>query len=204
MASVYNKLSDVMGYIIIALIIFMCLKMYLDSESYNLKCVISSVDGNKYCVRERNKLKPAANLLARATERCVDLVAYMKEKYPDDSAVKLLYTNFNPEKVVETLPTSEFTAYSENKGEKLAFCLNKKKDDNTKLIDLNTLTFVAIHELAHVMTKEEGHKLIFWQNFKFLLVNAKEANIYIPEDYKKNNKEYCSMTLTDNPYFDLE
>lgn len=28
---------------------------------------------------------------------------------------------------METLPTSEYTAYSQNKGEKLAFCLNKEK-----------------------------------------------------------------------------
>ena len=204
MGSVYNKFSNIMVYIIIAFIIFMCIKIYFDSEHYNLKCIISSVDGEKYCVRERSKIKSAVNLLAKVTERCSVLVNYVKEKYPHDEAVEKLYTNYNPSKISETLPTSEFTAYSENKGEKLAFCLNKKKDDDTKLIDLNTLTFVAIHELSHIMTKEEGHKLIFWQNFKFLLENAKDAKIYIPEDYKKKNKEYCGMTITDNPYYDLE
>jgi hypothetical protein len=204
MGGAYNKLSNIMVYLIIAFIIFMCIKIYFDSEHYNLKCIISSVDGEKYCVRERSKIKSAVNLLAKATERCSILVNYMKEKYPHDEAVEKLYTNYNPSKISETLPTSEFTAYSENKGEKLAFCLNKKKEDDTKLIDLNTLTFVAIHELSHIMTKEEGHKLIFWQNFKFLLENAKDAKIYIPEDYKKKNKEYCGMTITDNPYYDLE
>ena len=97
----------------------------------------------------------------------------------------------------------KFTAYSENKGEKIAFCLNKKKEGG-KLIDLDTLTFVAIHELAHVMTKEEGHKLVFWQNFKFLLENAKEAGIYHPVNYKQNPTEYCGMQITDNPYYDLK
>ena len=43
----------------------------------------------------------------------------------------------------------------------------------------------------------------YWQNFKFLLENAKAANIYQPVDYKKNPKEYCGMTLNDNPYYDL-
>ena len=38
-------------------------------------------------------------------------------------------SNFNPKKVMETLPTSKFTAYSENKGEKIAFCLNKEKQE---------------------------------------------------------------------------
>ena len=54
------------------------------------------------------------------------------------------------------------------------------------------------------MTKSEGHKQIFWQNFKFLLENAKEANIYLPEDYKKKPKQYCGMDITDNPYYDLK
>jgi hypothetical protein len=104
---------------------------------------------------------------------------------------------------METLPTSEMTAYSENKGEKLAFCLNKTKNDNTQLIDLNTLTFVAFHELSHIMTKSIGHKQDFWNNFKFLLENAKSAGIYQPVDYKKNPEAYCGMDLTDNPYYDL-
>ena len=110
---------------------------------------------------------------------------------------------FNPTKISETLPTSEYTAYSENKGEKLAFCLDKRKNGTT-LIDINTLTFVAIHELAHIMTKTEGHKQEFWENFKFLLEQAKAANIYQPVDYKKNNEPYCGMDITDNPYYDLQ
>jgi hypothetical protein len=53
------------------------------------------------------------------------------------------------------------------------------------------------------MTKSVGHKNEFWQNFKFLLENAKAANIYQPVDYKKKPKGYCGMTITDNPYYDL-
>jgi len=85
----------------------------------------------------------------------------------------------------------------------VAFCLNKKKQEDD-LIDINTLTFVAIHELAHIMTLSEGHKQIFWQNFKFLLENAKDANIYKPVDYKKKPQDYCGMSITDNPYYDLK
>jgi hypothetical protein len=126
----------------------------------------------------------------------------MKKKHPDDPRVIKLVEGFNPKTISETLPTSELTAYSENKGEKIAFCLNTTKEGN-KLIDLNTLTFVALHELSHVMTTSIGHKQEFWQNFKFVLENAKEANIYQPVDYKKAPKEYCGMTINDNPYYDL-
>jgi hypothetical protein len=53
------------------------------------------------------------------------------------------------------------------------------------------------------MTVSIGHKQEFWQNFKFLLENAKQAGIYDPIDYKKNPQEYCGMTINDNPYYDL-
>jgi len=195
--------SNILGFAIMAVILLLALKIYYESDAFNLKCIISSVDGNKYCVREREKMELAANLLAEVTRNCKMLVYYMKKKYPDDERVKRLVEGFNPKSISETLPTSELTAYSENKGEKLAFCLNKKKKDDTKLIDLDTLTFVSLHELAHIMTKSIGHKQEFWGNFKFLLENAKDAKIYAPIDYKEKPSEYCGMTITDNPYYDM-
>jgi uncharacterized short protein YbdD (DUF466 family) len=189
-------------YIFLAFILLLCLKIYYESDAFNLKCIIASKDGNRYCVREREKLELAANLLASVTEKCKKMVAYMKEKHPDDTRVKRLVEGFNPKKISETLPTSELTAYSENKGEKIAFCLNTTKDGN-RLIDINTLTFVALHELSHIMTESIGHKQDFWQNFKFLLTNAKDANIYQPVDYKSKPQQYCGMTINDNPYYDL-
>jgi hypothetical protein len=194
---------SILIYIIIIFVVFVCLKIYNESDAFNLKCIISDVDGERYCVRERNKMELAANLLANVTKRCKDLVIYCGKKYPEDENVQRLVQKFNPTKISETLPTSEFTAYSENKGQKLAFCLNKQKD-GTQLIDLNTLTFVAIHELSHVMTVTEGHKQEFWKNFKFLLENAKAAGIYDPVDYKKNPEPYCGMDITDNPYYDFK
>jgi len=194
---------DILGYILIFGILLTCAYIYFDTDSFQLKCIVSTVDGNKYCVRERENIQAAADLLARVTEKCKRLVDYVKDKHPNDEAVKRLVNGYNPKKIMETLPTSEYTAYSENKGEKLAFCLNKKKGNNSNLIDEHTLTFVSIHELSHVMTKSVGHKSEFWENFKFLLENAKEAGIHHPEDYKKEPKEYCSMKIHDNPYFDV-
>ena len=189
-------------YIFLGFVLIICLKIYSESETFQLTCIIAEKDGNRYCVRERAKLGLAANLLATVTEKCKKMVLYMKEKHPDDSRVKKLVEGFNPKTISETLPTSELTAYSENKGEKIAFCLNKKKDED-KLIDINTLTFVALHELSHIMTSSVGHKQEFWQNFKFLLENAKVAGIYYPVDYKKKPQEYCGMKINDNPFYDL-
>ena len=193
---------NVLGYILIAIILILCLKIYLESDTFNLRCIISEVDGEKYCVRERSKITLAADLLATVAGKMEELVEHVKNKYPNKENVKRLVKNFRPEKIRETLPTSKLTAYSENKGQKIAFCLTTQKNNND-LIDIETLTFVAIHELAHVASISIGHKKEFWENFKFLLIEAKEANIYNPVDYKKSPKEYCGMTISDNPYYDL-
>lgn len=193
---------NILGYILIGVILLLCLKIYLESDSFNLRCIISEVDGNKYCVRERSKITMAADLLATVTQKLTDLVEYVSEKYPEKENVKRLVANFKPHKIQETLPTSKLTAYSENKGEKIAFCLTTRKQNND-LIDIETLTFVGIHELAHVASVSVGHNREFWDNFKFLLEQAKSAGIYDPVDYKKSPKEYCGMTISDNPYYDL-
>lgn len=198
-------MQDVVIYVIIAFVVCVCVYMYYqNSDTLQLKCIVSSVDGNKYCVRDRSKLQEAADLLATVTQKCKDLIKYMHEKHPDEDRTKRLVNGFNPKTVMETLPTSSFTAYSENKGQKIAFCLSptKTKGEDT-LIDEHTLMFVAIHELAHVATVSIGHKTDFWDNFKYLLENAKEAGIHEPKDYKNAEGKYCSMKLKDNPFYDL-
>ena len=194
--------SNSIFYALLFFITIISLKMYYESDAFNLKCIISHVDGNKYCVRERNKLELVADLLATTTQNMKNLVTHLSKKYPTRENVKRLVKNFNPKKISETLPTSKFTAYSENKGEKIAFCATTEKGGNS-LIDQNTLMFVALHELSHVMSKSIGHKREFWDNFKFLIGEASEINIYKPVDYKKKPKMYCGMTIKDSPYYDL-
>ena len=193
---------NIFGYLVIIFVIGFCLKIYFESEMFNLKCIVSDEDGNTYCVRETPKLELVADLLAKVTRKLKKLVKYLGEKYPTRENVQRLVKRFNPKKIMETLPTSKFTAYSENKGEKLAFCTTTTKE-GSKLIDENTLTFVALHEISHIATESIGHKKEFWENFKFILKNAKSIGIYEPKDYKKNPKKYCGMTITDNPYYDL-
>ena len=194
---------NAIGYALIILVLIICIKIYRDSDEFNLKCIVSDKDGMKYCVRERSKLTLAADRLADVNTKMQQLVQHCKNKFPDRDNIKRLVAGFNPKKIIETLPTSEFTAYTENKGEKIAFCLNSEKNSD-HLIDPNTLTFVAIHELAHIASESIGHESKeFWQNFKFLLEQAKDINIIELVDYKKQPKRYCGMTISDNPYYDL-
>ena len=193
---------EMFGIFIIGILLFICMYKYLDNlDTFDLKCVVSTVDGNKYCVRERKQLNLAADLLAKTSEKCKKLVSYLNEKYGSQENVKRLVKGFNPKQIMETLPTSTYTAYSENKGEKLAFCLNVKKNENDTLIDENTLMFVALHELSHIATKSIGHKTEFWDNFKFMLEQANEIGIYQPVDYSQKPSEYCGMTIDNNPFY---
>ena len=54
--------SDIISYILICFIVYICIQIYLDSDYFNLKCIISEDDGNKYCVRDRENLTSSINL----------------------------------------------------------------------------------------------------------------------------------------------
>ena len=67
---------------IVFIVLVICIYNYLiNTDEFQLKCVVSGVDGNKYCVRERSKVKKAADLLAKTTEKCKQLVEYVYQKY---------------------------------------------------------------------------------------------------------------------------
>jgi len=202
MSTLFN--NNIFNIVIIIFIIIVASKLYFNSDSFNLRCIISDVNGNKYCVRDRNKLELAADRLAHVNNNLNKLVNHLSKKYPDKENVRRLVKGYNPKKIYETLPTSEFTAYSENKGEKLAFCLDTEKNSKGRLIDMNTLMYVALHEISHIATKSIGHNDEFWNNFKFMITEAKEINIYNPVDYKKEPARYCGMNISDNPYYDVK
>jgi hypothetical protein len=202
MSTLFN--NNIFNIVIIIFIIIVASKLYFNSDSFNLRCIISDVNGNKYCVRDRNKLELAADRLAHVNNNLNKLVNHLSKKYPEKENVQRLVNGYNPKKIYETLPTSEFTAYSENKGEKLAFCLDTEKNSKGRLIDMNTLMYVALHEVSHIATKSIGHNDEFWNNFKFMITEAKEINIYNPVDYKKEPARYCGMNISDNPYYDVK
>ena len=88
--------------------------------------------------------------------------------------------------------------YSINKGEKIVFCI-RAKDGSNKLEPLNTMLFVAIHELSHLMTKSIGHNQEFWDNMRFLLNDSINSNLYTKEDYFNNPVDYCGTVINDSP-----
>lgn len=54
-------------------------------------------------------------------------------------------------------------------------CLRQRDGANESLVNENVLIFVAIHEMAHMITQSIGHEPEFWNNFGWLLREA-ESN----------------------------
>ena len=112
-----------------------------------------------------------------------------------------LKSNWNTDTIEESDPDSNTTSYSLNKGSKLVFCI-RHKDNQGTFVDDNTLVFVGVHELAHLMTTEVGHTPLFWENMKLLLEIATKHKLYTPENYEAQPKRYCGIEITSTPLND--
>jgi hypothetical protein len=171
--------------------------MYYENKYNDITTTKSTIDGRSYLVRNKEDKEEAANKLATIRLNMIKLCDHLQATQKDDSRVSLLIERFNPDNLLEKPKGSKHTAYSVNKGEKIVLCLRDKKTD--ELIKLNTLMFVSLHELAHVMTKSIGHTDEFWDNFRYLLKEAIKINIFEHIDYSKEPEPYCGINITDTP-----
>ena len=122
----------------------------------------------------------------------------IKEKNKGNVDIERMVNNFNPDNISESTKDNKYTSYSVNKGEKIVFCL-RSRDEKNNLVKLNIMMFVALHELAHTMTKSIGHTPEFWNNFRVLLRNARKLGIYERVDYDKKPVDYCGTKITNDP-----
>ncbi len=186
--------------ITILIIVVIALAFFLNYESNfsDLTYVESTLDKSKYLVRNREDKVDAANMLASIKSNLIKLVQYLKDNHISDPRIKRLASKFNPDNISESLPGTSYTSYSVNIGEKIVFCIRaKNKQEN--LEDVNTMMFVAIHEIAHIMTTSVGHTEEFWDNMRYLLQKAIKVGVYQKEDYKNSPREYCGVKITDSP-----
>lgn len=159
---------------------------------------VEASDGNKYLVRDLPDKQGAADLLAEVRARSELLIDHLKKKAPEDPRTIQLFQNFQPNKLSEGGDNAKYTSYSINKGERIIFCL-RSRDGSNKLADINTVMFVAIHELGHLCTTDIGHTKMFWDNFKWLLEDSLDIGIYVKDDYKNSPQEYCGIEITSSP-----
>jgi hypothetical protein len=186
--------------LVILLIVCISASMYFEGFANDVEFVESPLDGRSYLVRNLPDKDSAARLLSLIRARLIKLIIYLKQKYPNDPRVKRLTRNFNSDQISESAPDSKYTSYSVNKGEKIVFCVRQRNDKN-ELVDANTMMFVAIHELAHLMTVSIGHTQEFWDNMKFILKEALDKNLqlYRYQPFHINPAPYCGTMITDTP-----
>jgi len=154
--------------ILFAIIIggYYIINMYNEKD---LVQVTSSVDNEKYTVQIKDDSKEAADLIAKIKQRLITLLEHMERKFgSDDERVANLKINFKPNRLKEGVETPGYTSYSINKGEQIVLCLR----NNDKLVDINTMMFVVLHEYAHLASVSIGHTQEFWDNFRWILEEA--------------------------------
>ena len=179
-------------------ILLTTLYMHLENRNKELTYVKSTVDGRKYLVRNLPDKQDAANMIATVRGNLVKLAQELKKKNEGNIDIERMINNFNPNNIVESEKNNKYTSYSINKGEKTVYCM-RSRDDKNELVQINTMMFVALHELAHTMSKSIGHTKEFWDNFRILLRNAIKLKIYKRVNYNEKPVKYCGVEITDDP-----
>jgi hypothetical protein len=184
------------GLIIIFVTIIGIYYIYNYYTNIGLIKVRSKIDEKEYTVQVKEDSIEAANLIAKIREKLVILMEHLEKSFSlNDDRVRLLKKNFRPDRLKEGVDTPGYTSYSINKGEQIVLCLRS----NDKLVDLNTMLFVVLHEFAHLSTESIGHTEEFWDNFKWILEESINIGIYTKQEFKVKNVEYCGMTITSSP-----
>ena len=175
----------------------------LKSSSHEMASVKSTVDGESYLVRNLPDRQDAADRLARTRAKLLRLMKTLKQTHAEKPFVAQLNRNFDadPSRFSESTPDASYTSYSVNKGEKVYMCL-RQRNEREDLVDENVLTFVALHEMAHIGTVDVGHTPLFWNNFGWLLKQAEDIQIYEYTDFSAHPVEYCGIRITDQPTYD--
>lgn len=192
MADISSNLSYALSYI------------GLSNSQYPLIKVKSSIDGELYTVRDMPDKQNAADTMAKVRLKMNKLKIHLESTSPDKPQVQQLTRNFeaNANRFKEATPDAEHTSYSVNKGEEVHFCLRQREAGDESLVNEDIITFVAIHEMGHMITKTIGHGPDFWNNFAWLLQEAEKIGVYTHRDFRAHPVSYCGMKITDQPSYD--
>ncbi len=182
--------------LIFLILYFVYINLYTDD---NLIYERATFDNDYYWVRNMSDKSQAANTLGLIKSNMNKLIDYLQQnmnQFPEQmSNIKDLIKRTRKIYIMETPKDEKFTSYTINKGEKIVFCLRSKVLHN--IHDINTIEYVVLHELAHVMCPEYGHTPLFKEIFKFLLVQANKIGIYKITNYRRNPVDYCGMTINE-------
>jgi hypothetical protein len=173
--------------------IYFLYQYYLNEGLIQVK---SKIDNEEYTVQIKDDAVEAADLIATIKGKLNTLSEHLEKTYGhSDNRVSRLKDNYKPERISEGVDTPGYTSYSINKGEKIVLCLRNRD----KLMDINTMMFVVLHEFAHLATESIGHTEEFWDNFKWILEESINIGIYTRQDFQNKSVDYCGIKITSTP-----
>jgi hypothetical protein len=148
----------------------------------------------------------AAALIERTDHKIKILIKYLEENRAQYHSPLIQYgigqlmRNYDNDNIHEISPNNimQRTSFLRDK-KTLVLCLRRKTDG--QLHDDNTICFVVLHEMAHMMNEGIGHTETFWRLFKFLLEQGVQCGIYHPIDYSMEPVVYCGLDIKYSPLF---
>lgn len=169
--------------------------------------VKSNIDGNYYKVRNGADKQLRADILADIYLKYNVFINAIRndQNYNNQENVQRLLYNWDGGVTVKEIGNLENdAAYVINK-KNMSFCL-QKPSNKINLDELNLITYVALHELSHIMSEEIGHGAEFVNNFEFVLNYAKTLSyfdpilqkqlpLYIPLSELNTSSSYCGVSL---------
>ena len=171
---------------VIALIVLIIVYHYLQQSKPQNINIRSNTDNKIYRVTKTNpesQLKHA-NMLASISKK---MYLFINSLSMSENKEKLM----NAKLVLEERTQTSDIAYTINKGARIGLCLEN---------DENTLFFILLHELAHVITKTYGHDETFWKNFEILVKHAVKTGYYRYQNYNNIPTTYCNQVIKYTPY----
>lgn len=213
------------GIVVVLIILIVAVTVGRRGDGFTLERtqeVKSELDDLPYRVHLAHKnADKAADTMAELNRRAIELMRYLRNSYVRDPAGRSLFPErahaterllglYNPDNLAENSPRDPEgdTSYTIDKGAILALCLREKNParggglSDHDIHDIETLTFVTLHELTHIAIEDQDHPPRFWRAFKFILEDAQSAGILRGVDYGRRPTVYCGMDIDYNPLYD--
>lgn len=148
-----------------------------------------------YLKGSEETMDPSSNALLREINaRCQILMGHLQRNglARSDPVFRALFERFRSGKIIGMPPGGD-AAYTLDKGKEIRLCVPENPE-------VETATFVMLHELAHVATPDRGHPPIFWKNFAKILEQAELAGVYRFQDFSSRSPgSYCGKRITYQP-----
>lgn len=159
------------------------------------KPIKSTFNGKEYQVAPGQDSQVKSNLLAVLHMKLETIVDSLRNN--SNVNCRRLISNWDKGVTIKEVGNMESdAAYVINK-KHMSICLKDFKKNITPE-SINLLTYVGIHELAHIMSQEIGHESEFKNNFKFLLDHSKKISFRDPFT-GQNGQLYISLKDLNTP-----